>query len=90
MGLDSSPAGLCLLQSRCAREPRDQLRELSWPDQSHVRRVRCEADEHEMVPRMSRHPENFLRPEDQITNLDWKPEDVNPAEFVAKYGKPAG
>jgi hypothetical protein len=37
-----------------------------------------------------RHPENFLRPEDQITNLDWKPEDVNPAEFVAKYGKPAG
>lgn len=37
-----------------------------------------------------RYPENFLRPEDQITNLDWKPEDVNPAEFVAKYGKPAG
>ena len=35
-----------------------------------------------------RHPENFLRPEDQITNLDWKPEDVNPAEFVAKYGQP--
>ena len=31
-----------------------------------------------------RHPENFLRPEDQITNLDWKPEDVNPAEFVAQ------
>jgi len=35
-----------------------------------------------------RHPENFLRPEDQITNLDWKPSDVNPAEFVAKYGQP--
>jgi hypothetical protein len=35
-----------------------------------------------------RHPENFLRPEDQITNLDWKPEDANPAEFVAKYGQP--
>jgi len=29
-----------------------------------------------------RAPENFLRPEDQITNLDWKPEDVNPAAFV--------
>ena len=37
-----------------------------------------------------RNPENFLRPEDQITNLDWKPEDVNPAEFVAKYGKSKG
>ena len=35
-----------------------------------------------------RHPENFLRPEDQITNLDWKPSDVNPAEFVGKYGQP--
>ena len=23
-----------------------------------------------------RHPENFLRPEDQIINLDWKPDDV--------------
>lgn len=37
-----------------------------------------------------RHPENFLRPEDQITNLDWKPDDVQPAAFVAKYGQPAG
>ena len=37
-----------------------------------------------------RHPENFLRPDDQIFNLDWKPEDVKPAEFVKKYGKPAG
>jgi hypothetical protein len=35
-----------------------------------------------------RQPENFLRPEDQITNLDWKPDDVKPAEFVAKYGQP--
>jgi hypothetical protein len=35
-----------------------------------------------------RHPENFLRPEDQITNLDWKPSDANPAEFVGKYGQP--
>ena len=33
---------------------------------------------------------NFLRPEDQITNLNWKPADVDPAAFVAKYGKPAG
>ena len=90
MGLDSSAAGLCLLQSRRAREPGDQLRELSRPGQSHAGDVRREADEHEMVPRMSPYPENFLRPEDQITNLDWKPEDVNPAEFVAKYGKPAG
>ncbi len=37
-----------------------------------------------------RHPENFLRPEDQVFNLDWKPDDVKPAEFVAKYGKPQG
>jgi hypothetical protein len=37
-----------------------------------------------------RAPENFLRPEDQITNLDWRPTDVNPAAFVAKYGKPQG
>jgi hypothetical protein len=37
-----------------------------------------------------RHPENFLRPEDQVFNLDWKPEDVKPAEFVQKYGKPPG
>ena len=35
-----------------------------------------------------RHPENFLRPDDQIFNLDWKPDDVKPAEFVAKYGQP--
>jgi cytochrome c7-like protein len=37
-----------------------------------------------------RAPENFLRPMDQITNLDWKPTDVNPAAFVAKFGKPVG
>ncbi|MEO5721315.1 MAG: cytochrome C, partial [Chthoniobacterales bacterium] len=35
-----------------------------------------------------RQPEKFLRPEDQIFNLDWKPEDVKPTEFVAKYGQP--
>src|SRR5438445_308996 len=27
-----------------------------------------------------RHPENFLRPDDQIFNLDWKPDDVKPAD----------
>jgi hypothetical protein len=32
-----------------------------------------------------RHPENFLRPEDQVFNLDWKPDDVKPAEFVATW-----
>jgi hypothetical protein len=37
-----------------------------------------------------RHADNFLRPEEQVYNLDWKPEDVKPSEFVAKYGKPAG
>ena len=36
-----------------------------------------------------RHPENFLRPEDQVFNLDWKPDDVKPVEFVAKYGQPS-
>jgi len=35
-----------------------------------------------------RHPERFLRPETQITNLDWKPDWEKPAEFVAKYGQP--
>ena len=35
-----------------------------------------------------RAPENHLRPTDQVYNLDWKPGDVNPAEFVAKYGQP--
>jgi hypothetical protein len=34
--------------------------------------------------------ENFLRPEDQITNLNWNPDDVKPADFVAKYGQPEG
>ena len=37
-----------------------------------------------------RHPENFLRPREQVTNLNWKPEDENPQAFVAKYGKPPG
>jgi hypothetical protein len=33
-----------------------------------------------------RNPETALRPVDQITNLNWKPEDQNVAEFLAKYG----
>jgi hypothetical protein len=37
-----------------------------------------------------RHPENFLRPQEEVFNLDWKPKDVKPADFVAKYGKPKG
>ena len=37
-----------------------------------------------------RHPENFLRPQEEVFNLDWKPDDVKPAEFVAKYGQPRG
>src|SRR5712672_954157 len=36
-----------------------------------------------------RHPENYLRPDDQVFNLDWKPEDVKPVEFVTKYGQPS-
>ena len=32
----------------------------------------------------------ILRPEDQISNLDWKPEDVNPAEFVAEMRQTGG
>ena len=36
-----------------------------------------------------RHSENYLRPDDQVFNLDWKPEDVKPAEFVTKYGQPS-
>jgi len=35
-----------------------------------------------------RHPENFLRPQEEVFNLDWKPDDVKPAAFVAKYGHP--
>ena len=35
-----------------------------------------------------RHPENFLRPQEEVFNLDWKPDDVKPVEFVSKYGQP--
>jgi hypothetical protein len=37
-----------------------------------------------------RHPENALRPREDVYNLDWKPSDVNAKAFVAKYGKPPG
>jgi hypothetical protein len=37
-----------------------------------------------------RSPENFLRPPEEVFNLDWKPEDVNAQEFIAKYGLPPG
>ena len=37
-----------------------------------------------------RHPEDFLRPREDVYNLDWKPSDVNAKDFVAKYGKPPG
>lgn len=35
-----------------------------------------------------RQPEQHLRPVEQVFNLNWSPNDVNPAEFVAKYGMP--
>jgi hypothetical protein len=35
-----------------------------------------------------RNPENALRPLDQITNLNWKPEDLDAQAFIAKYGLP--
>jgi hypothetical protein len=37
-----------------------------------------------------RNPENALRPLDQITNLNWKPEELDAQKFLAKYGKPPG
>jgi hypothetical protein len=37
-----------------------------------------------------RNPETALRPLDQITNLNWKPEELEPQAFLAKYGKPPG
>jgi len=35
-----------------------------------------------------RDPKNALRPLNQITNLNWKPEDENVQKFVATFGKP--
>lgn len=37
-----------------------------------------------------RNPEHALRPLDQITNLDWKPEQLDVPAFLAKYGTPPG
>lgn len=37
-----------------------------------------------------RDPASALRPLNQITNLDWDPNDEDPAAFVAKFGKPPG
>src|SRR5438067_13423259 len=62
MGMDSSVARLCVLQSRCACESRHQLRELPWADQSHAGGFRCEADEHGVVPRVSSASGKFFAP----------------------------
>ncbi len=35
-----------------------------------------------------RNPEEHLRPVDQVTNLAWKPSDVNVLDFIGKNGKP--
>ena len=35
-----------------------------------------------------RNPQDALRPLDQITNLNWKPEQQSVPDFLAKYGKP--
>src|SRR5438067_1923937 len=35
-------------------------------------------------------PASALRPLNQITNLDWKPEDEDPRKFIASFGKPPG
>lgn len=37
-----------------------------------------------------RHPENNLRPTEQVFNLDWRPEHENPQAFAAKFGTPPG
>lgn len=37
-----------------------------------------------------RSPEDFLRPNEDVFNLDWKPDDIDPQEFVAKHGVPPG
>jgi hypothetical protein len=37
-----------------------------------------------------RNPEHALRPLDQVTNLNWKPEDLDAKTFLAKYGTPPG
>src|SRR5437764_14730876 len=52
MGVDLSHRRLRLLQSRGAREPRHQLRQLSRPRQSYVDGVSGQAAQHGVVPRM--------------------------------------
>ena len=37
-----------------------------------------------------RAPETEIRPVDQVTNLDWKPADVDVKTFIAANGKPPG
>jgi hypothetical protein len=37
-----------------------------------------------------RNPETALRPLDQITNLNWTPDQLNVAEFIARNGVPPG
>jgi hypothetical protein len=37
-----------------------------------------------------RAPENHLRPTEQVFNLNWKPSDEKPENFVARFGKPPG
>jgi len=45
--------------------------------------------QHGLVSGVSPHPENFLRPQEEVFNLDWEPDDVKPAAFVARqYGHP--
>ena len=91
VGADPSHARLRLLQSLGARESRDQLllvataRSITCRWSTTPNRTAWRGASNAIAQ-----PENFLRPEDQITNLDWKPDDVKPAEFVAKYGQPQG
>jgi hypothetical protein len=35
-----------------------------------------------------RHPENNLRPREQVFNLNWTARDENAQSFIAKYGNP--
>jgi hypothetical protein len=37
-----------------------------------------------------RNPENALRPLDKITDLNWKPEQLDVKQFIAEHGKPPG
>ena len=37
-----------------------------------------------------RNPQDFVRPLDKITDLNWKPSDLNVQDFITKNGKPPG